>query len=198
MLVRAEASSGILSAIAWFQQLSSRIGVLCRCHNVECVTHMRGFKMFAAHLLLWAIGTVVSVIVLFLFSPMAEKANPLFDWPYSPLLWGIALLIGVVANNVIRHSSGYWVWVIGALWLAYSIYDTLRGYDPRWCLGCSPSFYAWHSFFAYGDAYQEGLGMLFGTTPMLNSIAYSIGAAVGMRLPWNLSEIAHPKYNSPT
>jgi len=150
---------------------------------------VRNLRIFAIHVLVWAVGTVLcSLLLIFVFSSVLPKGeNVLFDFPYSPLFWGPLLVIGFLVNNIMRHNSGQWVWVIGVLWLASSIASTLRGYDPRWCLGCSASQYVWHSYFTYGDSYEEGLGLVFGTTPMLNSVAYSIGAALGMRSRWPLS-----------
>jgi hypothetical protein len=66
---------------------------------------------------------------------------------------------------------GVWVW------------DAVHTYDPRWCEGCSVLQNVWRNLFTvgYSSCMQECLGELFGTTPLLNSIAYSLGAFFALR-----------------
>lgn len=106
----------------------------------------------------------------------------LSDIPYSPLLWGTALLIGFVLNKRLRHHSACWTWLPGLCWLAIGILGTVSGHDPRWCEGCAVSQDVWRNLFTVNLDYclQECLGELFVTTPSLTCIAYSIGAFIAI------------------
>jgi hypothetical protein len=103
-------------------------------------------------------------------------------------MWGAAFVLGLFVNRELRDRSAYWVWIIAALWLGYHIVEDLKWYDPRWCHGCSAAQFVWYNYFSYRNAMQEGLGQLFATAPMLNSLAYSAGAALGLRFKANAGQ----------
>ena len=144
---------------------------------------MKGAVVFAAHALLAMLATVVvgGLMCVAVNSWLGKVKNPWFDVPYSPLLWGFAFLLGLFVNRVMPNRSARWVWIVGVSWLVLAGASNVRDYDPRWCNGCSLPQYLWYSYFSYGNCTQECLGQLLGTAPMLNSIAYSLGAAIAVK-----------------
>jgi hypothetical protein len=121
-------------------------------------------------------GAVVRPIV-------GESTNPLLDVPYSPLFWGTGLVLGFLMGNLTRSASARWVWIVGVSWLAWLLIGELVHYDPRWSYGMSRAEVVWYSYFSASNnkCTQECLGKLFAVTPMFNCVAYSVGAAIGLR-----------------
>jgi hypothetical protein len=141
--------------------------------------------LFVMHTFLAMVGSIVSGFLIFLiFKPLVGYSNsPLFDVPYSPLDWGSGLFLGFLVNNFSRNGYARWVWLIALLWLSFSLADEKLYYDPRWTYGMSLPEVIWYSYFSISNekCTQECLGKLFATAPMVTSIAYSIGAALGLR-----------------
>ena len=105
------------------------------------------------------------------------------DAPYSPLLWGIALIVGFAVNSRTRSRSACWIWIAGICWFGVWIWDAVSTYDPRWCQGCSLPQSVWRNLLTVGyhSCLQECIGEWLGTAPMVTSIAYSIGARIAIR-----------------
>jgi len=159
-----------------------QLRALCRRNSVTYVGHL-----VAAMVASVIIGGVLAALVQHLIGDVGPKNWTLHkvatDAPYSPLLWGSALLLGLVVNRRTRNRSACWIWVAGLCWLGLWIWDAVSIYDPRWCQGCSLSQNVWRNFFTvgYNSCLQDCLAELFGTTPTLNSIAYSIGAWIAIK-----------------
>src|SRR5215472_6462998 len=151
---------------------------------MSSATNLSSIAKFSLHTLVALMGSMGLAWLLFmLFSPWLGTAkNPWTDFPYSPFLWGSAFFLGLLINMATRNRSAKWVWLVGLLWLIAFTTSNVKGYDPRWCLGCSVQQYVWYSLFSYWNCSQECLGQLLVTTPMLNSIAYSIGATLALSL----------------
>jgi hypothetical protein len=145
---------------------------------------MRKELAFAVHLIVaMVVSTALGGVLLIILSHWLSNAkNPWFDFPYSPLLWGSAFLMGLFLNRAMRNPSAKWVWLVGVSWLTMLAASNIRAYNPEWCHGCSFLQFIWYSCFSYWNCSNECLGQLLATTPMLNSIAYSAGAAVALRL----------------
>jgi FtsH-binding integral membrane protein len=68
-----------------------------------------------------AAGVVVSALIGSTLGRMGGTLLPaslsrlLFDVPYSPLVWGAALLLGFLVNRRMQSRSACWVGVIGVL-----------------------------------------------------------------------------------
>jgi len=144
---------------------------------------MKGALIYVAHVLFAMIAVMVvgGLACVAANSWFGKAKNPWLDVPYSPLLWGLAFVLGLFVNRVMPNPSAKWVWVVGVSWLILTVAGDIRVYDPRWCNGCSLSQYLWYSYFSYWNCTQECLGQLLGTAPMLNSVAYSLGAAIALR-----------------
>lgn len=144
---------------------------------------MKRVLQFTMHILIamvlsMVLGSVLSVM----FGPIGPSRtpsrNPWLDVPYSPLFWGSAFALGLLTPRYKSYRGATWVWVIGLIWLILFAISSTAAYDPRWCDGCSRSQYLWYGYFSYWKCSDECMGQLFVTTPMLSSIAYSIGAKV--------------------
>lgn len=142
---------------------------------------------FMIHLVISMVGTMLVGFMLLAGVRACEPAiggnSPvtrlLFDVPYSPFFWGIALLMGFFMNRWLRQRSAHWVWVAGLTSLSIFVWDVVRHHDPRWCEGCSIGEGVWRNFFTVQqDCLQECLGELFATAPALALVAYSIGACL--------------------
>ena len=144
---------------------------------------MRKELAFAVHVFVAMVAsTILGGLLLIIASRLLGKSrSPWFDVPYSPLLWGLAFLVGLLLNRPMRSPSAKWVWVVGVCWLTLLAASNIGAYDPRYCDGCSLLQFIWYSCFSYWNCSGECLGQLIATTPMLNSIAYSVGAAVALR-----------------
>jgi hypothetical protein len=142
-----------------------------------------GLHVVIAMMVTMVVGGLMCVIV---NSWLGKSKNPWVDVPYSPLLWGSAFLLGLLLNRIMLNDSAKWVWIVGLAWLIIFVASDIRAYDPRWCRGCSLSQYVWYGYFSYWNCSQECMGQLLGTAPMLNSVAYSIGAALAQNYPMRI------------
>jgi len=144
---------------------------------------MKGAVIFVAHVLLAMLLTMLVGLLMCgtVGAWLGKTSNPWFDAPYSPLFWGFAFFLGLFLNRIIPTHSAKSVWIVGVLWLIFWGASDISAYDPRWCNGCSLPQYVWYSYFSYWNCTQECLGQLLGTAPMLNSVAYSLGAAVALK-----------------
>jgi hypothetical protein len=153
---------------------------------------MKSIMTFVLHTLIAMVisvmlGGVLAAVPGLLLSPVGPRNWVLYNLatgaPYSPLLWGLGFLFGFFVNRRMRNTSAQWVWIAGMCWFSLWIWDAVHTYDPRWCQGCTVLQNVWRNLFTvgYNSCMQDCRGELLGTTPMLNSIAYSLGACVGLR-----------------
>jgi hypothetical protein len=113
------------------------------------------------------------------YKPLMEAGGIL-----NPLVWGAALALGFFVNRITCDHSAYWVWLPGIAWLAYAIWDSVHLYDPRWYQGCTASENVVNAFFVLNSRRCGGgestLSGIFFTVPAANSVAYSVGAWIGL------------------
>jgi hypothetical protein len=138
------------------------------------------------HAMVAMIITVIIGVVLAgeLGRTLGVSQNRWVDMPYAPVIWSTALLFSYVLNLRFRTQAAVWVWVFGVAWFLFLLTYELRFHDPRWCDGCSLAQDIWNSYFTWDYrkcGNTECLGQVFGTTPLLNSLAYSIGAWLALR-----------------
>jgi hypothetical protein len=137
---------------------------------------------FLTHGAAATIGSLIAgMIVLELVHP-SGTANFWFDAPYGPPLWITALLLGSGLNLAMNDKSARFAWVVGTGWLALWAGWLALDFNPKFCHGCSLLGWFWSELFSYSHCTEECLGQMFVTTPALNSITYSFGAALALSL----------------
>ncbi len=143
-----------------------------------------------------AIGSVlVSLVHLRPVGPHWRLITLFADIPHSPAFWGSALLLGLLIGNRIGDRFALWVGPVGVLILALLIALSLPGYkhSPYEMKRSDNSFtkYIGGELFSLdpSKASDEGLGKVLFTTPVLNSVAYSIGAWLGLRSRRTVREV---------
>jgi hypothetical protein len=107
--------------------------------------------------------------------------------PFPPGIALVALLSGyfVVSRGQSRRAAG-WTWAVGAIWLAFGIYDYAWGsdaWDPRWSTEKTRFAYVIADLFGPTDkcSASECVGVFLFTMPFTASIMYSIGAYIKLR-----------------
>lgn len=107
------------------------------------------------------------------------------DW-YVPYVCAVGFALGFVVNRRTLKRAACYVWIAGLAWLAVGIWNSVSSYDPRFYQGCSVLENVANSFFILNGRKCGGGGSTlagaFFTMPAMNSIAYSVGAWVAMRL----------------
>jgi hypothetical protein len=102
--------------------------------------------------------------------------------PYTPAFWAMALLLGLLTNRYMENRFAGWVWAVGLVFLF-----VVMAWDVSILKHSGRSHY-WRyeldQLFSInsgkcGDS--ECLEELLVTTPVLNSIAYSVGAWLAFR-----------------
>jgi hypothetical protein len=109
---------------------------------------------------------------------LPRQAN--FDAWYWPFIWGPALVLGLLVNRRTLQRAACFVWFPGLLWLASGILRIATGWHPD---GVSPMTEVRIELFPrkQGECgMTECLGVLFYVWPAINSVAYSIGAAIAL------------------
>jgi hypothetical protein len=146
---------------------------------------VKNVALFAVHAFIaLAISMVAGFLLFAVVLPFVRGSkSALLDAPYTPLFWGTGLVLGFLTNNLTRNRYAKWVWVLGLCWLGLLLVDEVVHYDPRWAYGLSRIEVIWYGYFSTNDerCTQECLGKIFATTPFLDSVAYSIGAMIGLR-----------------
>jgi|SRR5581483_8794333 len=144
---------------------------------------MKKLLSYGAHVLTAMLGgTLVGGLTLLVSQfGLGGAAGSFLTSQYSPFFWGATFLYALFSSKHGRSKSAMWVWLFGLMWLGVRIFSDLTWYDPRWCNGCSEWQFVSSNYFSYRSCMQECLGVLLATGPMLNTIAYSVGTAVGLK-----------------
>jgi hypothetical protein len=97
---------------------------------------------------------------------------------YGPLVWWPGLLLGFFVNRRALHRAACFVWLPGLIWLAFGIASAATSWRPA---GMSWMTHVGVELFPLQPGEcgtTECLRVLFCTWPAVNSVAYSIGAAL--------------------
>jgi hypothetical protein len=101
----------------------------------------------------------------------------------SPFLWGPGLILGLLINRFALRSTACWVWLVGVAWIAYGVFAAIYSYHAHFGGICSPFDSIRDGFFSIASRYcGDHSNVMIFTMPALNSIGYSLGACVAMRL----------------
>jgi hypothetical protein len=150
---------------------------------------MKRIGAFTLHALIAMVLTVLVGLMLaapidyvigeMLGTPPSLLRRIALDVPYSPLSWVSAMVCGFLVNRRTRDVVAQWVWIVGVIWLTLWTAEALR-----FCGGCSILDVVQTHFFSIESSScssEECLYQLLATTPMLNSVAYSLGAVLAFR-----------------
>jgi hypothetical protein len=98
---------------------------------------------------------------------------------YGPFVWGPGLLLGFFLNRHFRHRAACFSFILGVAWIAFGVLKA-----GSWRHGWSSRMAeARIDLFPLKQAEcgtTECLGVLICTWPFINSVAYSIGALLGL------------------
>ncbi len=109
-----------------------------------------------------------------------------FDVPYSPLLWGVALVLGFWLNKRMLNRSAVLVGFVAVFAFFFLVWwDVSRIRNVPYYQVRSNGHYWQYEYKQLiapsGRCEDECLGRLFFTAPMLNAAAYSAGAWLALR-----------------
>jgi hypothetical protein len=141
---------------------------------------------FIVHAAAATVGSFIAGFVVTEILHPSGIANFWFDTPYGPSFWGTALVFGFCLNLAMDDRSAKWAWAVGLLWLALWCGVTVAEYGPQWTHGRSLGQELWSEYFSYWHCSEECLTQMFVTTPTINSMAYSVGAAIALPLRTHL------------
>lgn len=143
---------------------------------------MKKAALFGFHVLIAMVcSSAIGALIVPLAGYVTRAPSAFLSSPFSPLVWGVAFGAGALLSRAAPGGYARWVWIIGLLWFSVLVWRDLQWYDPRWCNGCTAHQFVWYNYFTSKDCMQECIGEFLGTVPMLNSIAYSVGAAFGLK-----------------
>jgi hypothetical protein len=100
---------------------------------------------------------------------------------YSPVIAFVAFLLGCFLSPRIRKGqAAIFVWVLGALWLVYGMYDSMSGWSASGYSEKTRWSYMLANLFGPSNkcSATECLGELLFTAPFTASLTYSIGAYI--------------------
>src|SRR5882762_10010552 len=128
-----------------------------------------------------------------LWGPHGLLITFLTDFPYSPAFWGSSFLVGFFVGRYSKDGCAIWIGPAALLIFAALIVASVPGYEQsQYELAISNhSFlkYIWGGLFSVDSSMcgsEECLGKAMFTTPVLNCVAYSIGAWLAIRIPNSL------------
>jgi hypothetical protein len=136
--------------------------------------------IWAAHLAVLVFAVWIGFYINLLFSSLYQYSRLAV---FAPGMSATACAFGLYVNRVRRDRIAMFVWIAGVGLLAFAIWDEGRWWDYAWARE-SKRQYLMHMFF--GDAQHCGgecVGQIFFTAPCAASIAYSVGAAIGLVMP---------------
>jgi len=123
------------------------------------------------------LGLILITIVMRIFGIALIRSA--YEW-YSPWVWWPGIVLGFVVNRRTLQRAACLVWLPGLLWLAIGILHIATGWHP---VGVSRMTEVRISLFPLEQGecrWTECVYVLFTTYPALNSITYSIGAAIAL------------------
>lgn len=132
------------------------------------------------------IGLALNVFIGLMLAILGFRTNQLPDLGVlNPLLWSGSLFLGALINRRTHDRSAYWVAGVGCSYLLAVFLSDVSGFahsEYYWRVsGGHYLRYEYRLLFSpcTGD---KCLGQMIVTLPFLNSIAYSVGAWLGLRV----------------
>lgn len=98
---------------------------------------------------------------------------------YGPFVWGPGLLLGFFLNRHFRQRAACFSWIPGLAWIAFGIL-TAGSWRQDWSSRMAEARIDLFPLKQAECGTTECLGVLICTWPFINSVAYSIGAVLGL------------------
>jgi hypothetical protein len=133
---------------------------------------------------LYASSMFTVLVAVILDSPRLKSILE-FGGMASPFVWASGFVLGFLINRSTHTWIAALIWTAGLAWLTVGIWDSVRHYDPSFYQGCSAAENAWNAFVvmnSYRCGGAESMDGLIFTLPAVNSVAYSAGAWLSLRL----------------
>jgi hypothetical protein len=132
------------------------------------------------------VGTFIGVVLRLFVGLLLGFRTQLPDLgAFDPLLWISSLLLGALINRRTHHRSAYWVAGVGCSYLLAVFLSDVSGLaHSEYYRGVSGGHYLRYEYrllFSPSCTGDKCLGQLIVTLPFVNSIAYSVGAWLGLR-----------------
>ena len=137
--------------------------------------------IWAAHLAVLAFAVWIGFYIEVLFSGRYQFSRLA---AFAPWMAATSCAFGFFINRARRDRIALFVWVAGLALLAFAIEREARLWNPAW-IHESRKQYVIDVFFGDGRHCpgSECIAQLFFTAPCTASIAYSLGAAIGLLVP---------------
>jgi hypothetical protein len=176
-----------------FQQLTCQVCLWSICYQRSKGLFRGGrlprtLKQLAKHgLLATIVSTGTPLIASMVFIAVLRRLRlegPIrrwnFDAWYMPFLWWPGFVYGFLTSRRVNQLAACFVWVLGLLFLGWGILNGTSNLQAgtSWLTHTRITLFP-HKQAECGDG-SECLGVLFYTMPFLNTITYSIGAALGL------------------
>jgi hypothetical protein len=134
-----------------------------------------------------AVGTLIGVVLRLFAGRVLGFRTQLPDLGvFNPLFWISSLFLGALINRRTHHRSAYWVAGVGCSYLLAIFLSDVSGFArSQYVTSVSGGHYLEYEYRLLFSPACEGdkcLGQLLVTLPFVNSIAYSVGAWLGLRV----------------
>ena len=133
------------------------------------------------------VGLVLNLFLGWILAIFGFRTNQLPDLGvFNPLLWSGSLFLGALINRRTHHRSAYWVAGVGGCYLLAVLLSDVSGFaHSEYYRSVSGGHYLRYEYlllFSPSCTGDKCLGQMIVTLPFLNSIAYSVGAWLGLRV----------------
>lgn len=99
-----------------------------------------------------------------------------FVEPLTPFMTISAAIVGMFVGRKLLDSAAIWVWIPGAIVFLQGAAELMAWWSPSWDYSSSRWIYAVRNLLTPNCGSTECLYELFGTTPFVCSIAYSVAS----------------------
>jgi hypothetical protein len=122
------------------------------------------------------VAMVVCVLVgLFPEGAFSRYIDPRLE-SFGPIVALTTVAIGYFVSQKIATRAATSVWIVGALWMSYGIYDAISTWSSEWSTHPTRWSDAKVNLFTLDCESSECLGQLIFTIPFVAAIAYTLGA----------------------
>jgi hypothetical protein len=101
---------------------------------------------------------------------------------FAPAVCVVTFIVGLWVNRRWRTRAACYVWIVALVWFGLGFLELYRGWDPSWAHKTRRQYVVDDLFGKTVDCSgSECMYELLFTAPLMASLAYSLGALVGLR-----------------